>query len=112
METGTENNVNTTPTVTTTDTVSESTENENPLTNASNFEKFTLGIAFLATIFTILGMYIYKGIVDSNLVYLVTVEVSAFVARKGLKYHYEYGTNTTDSESPISSSKRKSLIKK
>ena len=87
-------------------------ETENPTINASDFEKFTLGIAFLATVFTILGVYVYKGVVDSNLVYLVTIEVSAFVARKGLKYHYQYGTNVADAESPVASSKRKIINQK
>lgn len=64
-----------------------------------DFEKFELGGLLAATVFTTIGVYLYKGEVDSNMVYLTTVLVSAFVARKGLKYHYENGKVITDTTS-------------
>ena len=65
--------------------------------NGEDFEKFELGMLLNLTVFTILGMYIWKNTIDANLIYLATILVSAFVARKGLKYHYAYGQLNSDS---------------
>lgn len=51
-----------------------------------DFEKLLLGFLVTLTIVIILLVYWLRGTVDSNLVYLSAIELTAFVARKGLSY--------------------------
>lgn len=51
-----------------------------------DFEKFTLGICFIAVIAVNIAIYCLKGTTDPNMINLSGLVGGLFVARKGLKY--------------------------
>lgn len=55
----------------------------------TDMEKIVVGILLVISTFVTLFVYLTKTEIDPNIVYLVSVLLTAFIVRKGLKYNFD-----------------------